>query len=116
MNEKAAKAVLRKEVERLRSVPYAELRARIPTPVGRRSILWGLIKLDVFEGEDLSSVTRIHTLPDGEECDVESEVWWDGEEGEDVRVRVAVSYWADSERCEVWEDFIKDPSGSFVGE
>lgn len=116
MDDKTATVVLRREIDRLRALPYADLRARFPTPVGRRSILLGLIKVDVYEGEDLGSVSRIHTLPGGEECDIESEVWWDGEEGEDIRVSVAVSYWAGSERREVREDFIMAPNGSFVGE
>jgi hypothetical protein len=93
MDERVARALLDQEIQPLRELSYAALVALIDQPVHR----------DVLG-------------PDGKTYLLEVNVHWDHKPGGDVRVFVMV----DDGGWRFWhplgEDFIKSPSGEFVGE
>ena len=93
MDTVAAQKVLDKWVAKLRTEPYRELASRV------------------------GSVTTDDVARDGERSwQVEVEVFWDDEPDGDVRVMVSIDDGGLRAFVPMTADFIKSPSGQFVGE
>jgi hypothetical protein len=93
-HEQEAAAWVETEIERLRSLTYADLRA--------------------MEGQ---REHRSMETADGKALVLEMQVFWDDREGQNLRVMVDV--WDPSKRISKGiapSDFIRAPDGSFVGE
>jgi hypothetical protein len=93
MDTVAAQKVLDKWVAKLRTEPYRELASRV------------------------GSVTTDEIARDGERSwQVEVEVFWDDEPNGNVRVTVSIDDGGLRAFVPMTSDFIKSPSGEFIGE
>jgi hypothetical protein len=93
MDTVAAQRVLNKWLTRLRAVPYRELASRV------------------------DSVTTDEVARDSERSwQLEIQVHWDDEPNGNVRVTVSIDDGGLRAFVPMTEDFIKSPSGEFVGE
>ncbi len=108
MDEAEAGRLLDEEVARLRALSYGELRSRIPDT--RRRVLF----VEVV-GED-QATTRDVVGESGVVYQLETQVFWDGKAGEDIRVAVSID---DGGLSAFWPrsgDFIMARDGRFVDE
>jgi hypothetical protein len=93
MDEQVARALLERELQPLRAVPYADLVAMI----------------DRETAYDVPG-------PDGKTYQIEVCVFWDDTRGGDVRATVAIHDGGWRAFVPLTDSFIKAPSGDFVGE
>ena len=93
--EQEATAWVATEVERLRSLSYADLLALMSQPPEHRPM----------------------EASDGKALGLETHIFWDDRKGQDLRVIVDVWDWTKRfARPIAKQDFIRAPDGSFVGE
>jgi hypothetical protein len=93
MNKDEARKIALERVAELRELSWIDLRDRVDQP-------------ETVERRGASGVTY----------QVETEAFWDGAEGGDIRVIVGVDDGAWRAFMPLTEDFIMAPDGSFVGE
>ena len=108
MNKAEAKQLIQREVDDLRSKPYADLRKMI--------------------GDE--PITGVRTGPTGEEYQVEIEAFWNNKPDGNIRVlgiidesphkpvfwKIPILRWIPIYTSSVTHDFIKSPADDFVGE
>ncbi len=108
MDKQEARRLLARELTDLRALSYEELCSRIPTK--RRRVLF----VEVV-GED-EVATREVVGPSGVIYQLQTEVFWDGKAGEDLRVAVSIDDGRWSAFRPMSDSFIMAADGSFVDE
>jgi hypothetical protein len=108
MNRKEARRLLQQEITALRKRSYAELRTRIPASPRRKLFL-------EFVDEPQVETHEV-TGDSGTVYQVETQVFWDGKPGEDLRVMASIDDGGLSSFKPMSNDFIIAPDGRFVDE
>jgi hypothetical protein len=108
MDKAEARALLDREIARLRERSYAELRARIPAK--RRRFLF----IEVVDAPQVDS--HQVTGDSGAIYQVETEVFWDDKAHETIRVFASIDDGGRPAFMPMTAAFILAPDGGFVGE
>jgi len=94
MNKEEAKQIISTGLEQFRTKPYSELVQMI----------------------DSKPITGERTGPSGQSYQIEIQAFWDGKPDGDIRVMCSIDDGGLRTFVPLTDDFIKSPSGDFVGE